>query len=266
MAITRTTWVDDDGTGTTGTIINNAELQKIYNNIDAMPMPYQFIAATDTGTIAKWTPPGFGTRNALIYWQGTVDATMNGLTAGVTGQSVVIKNRGNGILRFPHGAVADAFFNLVTSGPTALALNGWCQFIFDGYVWVLCGHEQGAYIRPPFNAAVYGATTGTWTVEPADEMDLGYRLNGTTLQFCAYINASSVSDSPFALSVLLPEGYLASRRCIQPFVHAPTGANEHGFLYTEANSHVMSLQRISGTFLPSTNTTYAYWNAAIPIL
>ena len=35
MAITRSVWTDDDGTGSTGTIINNAELQKIYNNIDA---------------------------------------------------------------------------------------------------------------------------------------------------------------------------------------------------------------------------------------
>jgi hypothetical protein len=31
----RSTWTDDDGTGTTGTIINNAELAKIYDNIDA---------------------------------------------------------------------------------------------------------------------------------------------------------------------------------------------------------------------------------------
>lgn len=33
---TRFTWTDDDGTGTTGTIVNNAELQKIFDAIDAM--------------------------------------------------------------------------------------------------------------------------------------------------------------------------------------------------------------------------------------
>jgi hypothetical protein len=33
---TRSTWVDDSGTGLTGTIINNSELQKIYDAIDLM--------------------------------------------------------------------------------------------------------------------------------------------------------------------------------------------------------------------------------------
>ena len=33
--ITRSTLTDDDGSGTTGSIVNNAELQKIYDNIDA---------------------------------------------------------------------------------------------------------------------------------------------------------------------------------------------------------------------------------------
>jgi hypothetical protein len=35
VTITRTPWVDDDGTGTTGTIINNAVKTELYNQIDA---------------------------------------------------------------------------------------------------------------------------------------------------------------------------------------------------------------------------------------
>lgn len=34
VTITRTAWVDDDGTGTTGTVINNAAKQEIYDQID----------------------------------------------------------------------------------------------------------------------------------------------------------------------------------------------------------------------------------------
>jgi len=37
MAITRSTMVDDDGSGTTGTILNNAWLQDIYGRIDGIP-------------------------------------------------------------------------------------------------------------------------------------------------------------------------------------------------------------------------------------
>lgn len=34
MAITRVVWTDDDGTGTTGTILDNAQLQLIYDSIE----------------------------------------------------------------------------------------------------------------------------------------------------------------------------------------------------------------------------------------
>jgi hypothetical protein len=44
MAITRTPMVDDDGSGTTGTIINNAWKQELYGQIDAM------------ATSGVWTP------------------------------------------------------------------------------------------------------------------------------------------------------------------------------------------------------------------
>jgi hypothetical protein len=68
MAITRSVWIDDDGTGTTGTILNNAELQKIYNNIDAMPTPV-------IGTVRYGPPATFamaaGAHNALRPPAGT---------------------------------------------------------------------------------------------------------------------------------------------------------------------------------------------------
>jgi hypothetical protein len=34
VTITRTAWIDDDGSGTTGTVINNAEKTLLYNQID----------------------------------------------------------------------------------------------------------------------------------------------------------------------------------------------------------------------------------------
>lgn len=56
MPITRSVWTDDDGSGTTGTPINNAELQKIYNNVDAFVpsawTPYTPLWAGQGGTVA----------------------------------------------------------------------------------------------------------------------------------------------------------------------------------------------------------------------
>ena len=50
MAITRTPMVDDDGSGTTGTIINNAWKQEMYDQIDAA------LGGGLTITTGTWTP------------------------------------------------------------------------------------------------------------------------------------------------------------------------------------------------------------------
>lgn len=48
MPITRTTWIDDDGSGTTGSIINNAWLQTLYNQIDGTVTPlYDLVNVSD---------------------------------------------------------------------------------------------------------------------------------------------------------------------------------------------------------------------------
>ena len=48
MAITRTPMVDDDGSGTTGTVLNNAWKQELYNQIDAAD---QAVTADSTGWV-----------------------------------------------------------------------------------------------------------------------------------------------------------------------------------------------------------------------
>ena len=58
MAITRTAITDDDGTGTTGTILNNAWKQEFYGQIDAtfgtiVDIPYN--AANFTSDAGTWT-------------------------------------------------------------------------------------------------------------------------------------------------------------------------------------------------------------------
>jgi hypothetical protein len=60
MAITipRTAWIDDDGTGTTGTVLNNAVKTELYNQIDAA------LGATEA-TINSLTQPPLW--NAVAY-------------------------------------------------------------------------------------------------------------------------------------------------------------------------------------------------------
>ena len=63
--IVRTAWIDDDGTGTTGTIINNAVKTELYNQID------QGFASLETGSaslglVQAWTPVGSTAEGAAI--------------------------------------------------------------------------------------------------------------------------------------------------------------------------------------------------------
>jgi len=92
MAITRTIMVDDDGSGTTGTILNNAWLQTIYDQIDAI------------GTQVPWTPidvsgagltfssaVGYSVRSgrAVLFWVSVVfPATSNGASVQIGGLPV----------------------------------------------------------------------------------------------------------------------------------------------------------------------------------
>ena len=72
MPITRTTMIDDDGTGTTGTILNNAWLQTIYGQIDALAVPavnVPYSAANYTAAGATWVPSGAAFQATLRYQQ-----------------------------------------------------------------------------------------------------------------------------------------------------------------------------------------------------
>jgi hypothetical protein len=51
VTIVRTPWVDDDGTGTTGTVLNNAVKTALYNDIDGALAK---IPADTQATIATW--------------------------------------------------------------------------------------------------------------------------------------------------------------------------------------------------------------------
>jgi hypothetical protein len=61
MPITRTPIVDDDGSGTTGTVIDNAWKQQLYDQIDALA----------GGAVTPWTPADkSGANLALTYANG----------------------------------------------------------------------------------------------------------------------------------------------------------------------------------------------------
>ncbi|MGE4056635.1 MAG: hypothetical protein AB7F99_17735 [Vicinamibacterales bacterium] len=69
MAIARRTWTDDDGSGTTGTILNNAELQRLYDDIDAALAALSSLASLVLSGAAPGTPAA-----ATLYKDSMVSA------------------------------------------------------------------------------------------------------------------------------------------------------------------------------------------------
>jgi hypothetical protein len=92
MAITRTAMVDDDGSGTTGTILNNAWKQELYGQVDSFVgtawVEFRPNAITDDpGTVLTTTIQVCRYRrlaNNVLVWQLRMDAvTLPASTAGI---------------------------------------------------------------------------------------------------------------------------------------------------------------------------------------
>jgi len=141
MPITRTIMTDDDGTGTTGTILNNAWLQTIYGQVDAL--------------VAPWVPVPFSAANFTASGSGTW--TVTGTQACSTCRI---------------GALMTVLFqtSLSTVGGTPYALNV-----------TIPGLLPTLGIGMPFNYAIAGvAGVGYGTVtSPSPMLALFRDVNGT---------------------------------------------------------------------------------------
>lgn len=131
MAITRTAWTDDDGSGTTGTIINNAEKTTIYNQIDAAidgaDATTRSVAKGGTGATtltAHGVVIGNGASAVAVTAVGATGTVLRGVTgADPAYGAVVLTTDVSGILPTANGGVAAGTSNPTTTGTeTALAI------------------------------------------------------------------------------------------------------------------------------------------------
>jgi hypothetical protein len=146
--ITRTPIVDDDGSGTTGTILDNAWKQELYAQIDALAAalgsgggsgPHTMLSATHTDSLAA------------------------ALVAG----DLLAVNAAAKLARLPKGA--DGQILTLASGLPAWAAN-------------VAAQEVGAWVNVPYlasNFTCFGSMV--WTVDAADQFTFSYMLIGPHL-------------------------------------------------------------------------------------
>src|SRR4030095_8217546 len=192
--INRATWVDDDGSGTTGTIINNARLQAdIYDKID------QGFATLDTKNASQDTSITANGPHKILSANHTdvVPATL------VTGDLLGTDATGK-LARLPVGTNGQIL--TVVSG-----LSAWAAAPVSGVP---------PWTAVPFNAAHFTASGSmTWRVEAADILFYRYVIFGSVgiVAFDIY-NTTIGGAAGTQLKIALPAGFVPAQNMVQPGV------------------------------------------------
>jgi len=101
-------------------------------------------------------------------------------------------------------------------------------------------YAMGEWQPVPFNAADYFPSVGTWTVAAGNVIEASYTLIGKTLIWSIYLYNTSVSGSPTALRVRLPNGMTHGSSKGSVFMYGGSVASGTGMaqLYYAEPTHV----------------------------
>lgn len=205
MGITRTAWTDDDGSGTTGTIINNSEKTTLYDQIDGR---WSELTTTSTGTQNNFSITSGGIEADVLRCNNASLLTLTGIVAPASpvkpGKKLIVYSVGAGRVDLAHengsSTAANRFVNQATSAASSLAPGkGWAVYVYDDAAdrWRMIAHDQGAFITPTFTAGDFtGNASMTWTVESADRDIMGYRLVGKFLHVTFHVATTTVGGTP----------------------------------------------------------------------
>ena len=131
MAITRTAMIDDDGSGTTGTILNNAWKQELYNQIDANPINLLRYAKAATANIStagfdNYRPPD-GENCPVWLFNPTMVTNITGILAEADlTQHVLINLTANAVVFHNQHASSTVGNRIICPGyATTYSLGTW---------------------------------------------------------------------------------------------------------------------------------------------
>jgi hypothetical protein len=144
MAITRTNMTDDDGSGTTGTILNNAWKQELYGQIDGAlaRVCYGPAAATTLSDPAynNYRPSG-GELRAVWTFNPTVSTAITGFVAEPDGTAHLLINTGSFPILLANAHANSAAANrLIGPGYANYSLLTW------GSIWMVYSVPFTAWI------------------------------------------------------------------------------------------------------------------------
>lgn len=100
----RTTWTDDDGSGTTGTIINNAELQAIYDAVDGIESAVRTVGVNATVAITDRIIVCTAALTLTLYAAASRSGYPLRVVNNTAASDVTVQRAGTDLIRAPGGS------------------------------------------------------------------------------------------------------------------------------------------------------------------
>lgn len=261
------TVIDDDGTGTTGTVLDKAFFDAYNAEIAARDNSRQGVYNGAGGTQDVPLPAAAQIR--ILNLIPTSALTIRGFTGAATqGDLLIVRNASAYVISLQHntspGGGVVGLFHVATSAPTPLGVGGAATYFYDGSLWVLIAHEQGAWITAPFNAANFSASGSmTWTVEAGDITALAYRLSGRMLTLAVQLQTTTVggtASNALGIAAAAYGGFVATKAVSNPMLLNDAVAGwGFGYLNTGAGGTSLSCLRIPGNnWNVGSNLTYIH--------
>ena len=205
---------------------------------------------TSTGNIADLN---FGNAG-LIRMNNASLATIQGLVAGVAGQTVTIISVGASQVDLSHQDAGDAtaanrLVNTATSAPTSLAAGiGVATYAYDVTTarWRLVAHNQGEWITVPFAAGNFtGSGSLTWTVAAGQVVEQQYFLVGKTILYNIYLSGTSTGGTAAnQLNIAMPSTFTSSTASLACLVDVrDNNVNVQGLAYVTLNTTAAHINR-----------------------
>lgn len=270
MAITRTQDVDDDLTGTTGTIRNNAWKQELYDQIDAALAALGAVSTEQT-TTATGAQHNFNLTASNTYLRCTGAApSFSGFTVGgvapEAGDRVLIQCLGTTAKVTNQDTGSTAANRIITPATIGqiIGLHGLMLLTYDDTTdrWRESIQDPGLPIAITFAAGDFTASgTMTWTVASGDVVHDVYVQNGKLVKFYGTYNVTTVGGSlSNELRRALPNGFVATREMWAPeFIAFDNNAQVTSSLSVAAAGTLIRIRKPAGAnWAAATDATYIY--------
>lgn len=209
MPITRTPIIDDDGTGTTGTAIDNAWKQELYNQIDAAVVADSGSTVTQVAAAGNYDLVTPTSQIRVVRANpATGDVTIYSASAGRAGDLLFIQHIGVDDTKYVFlvheqtGRPQAMLWNRATSGWTVLAKFGSAIYQWDqAYArWVLLALDMGGSREIPYAAGNYTSNVGSWTTAFGSAITR-YDFDAESANVRIAVNASTLAGAPALLTV-----------------------------------------------------------------